>query len=345
MGTLGHGQQFGSLHCAQTFGQGLGREFGLGHTPSRTGLHQKSGIGGLVVVHRVRERHKQGRRTHRRNFSDGARASAAHHDIGLSKRCGGVLNEGGQLGLYAGLRVIGTQCLDLFFATLVQHLRPLGLGQQGQRLRNGVVQRLGAQAAPNDQQAQRARAARQPFGRAGLLQKRSPQRVANPFALGQRIGKSGVNAVSHTGKHLIGHAGHRVLLVQHQGFAGQHAHHAARKGDVAAQAHQHIGLDAAHHLQGLPKGAQQTQRQQSQRCQAFAPNAAKVDGVQLKTTGWHQTAFHAVWRTQPMHLPATLAQCFGHGQTGEDVSTGTTGHDECGLGHHMAPLRIMARFS
>ncbi len=133
--------------------------------------------------------------------------------------------------------------------------------------------------------------------------------------------------------------------MQHQGLASQHAHHPAREGDVAAQAHQHVGFDTAHHRQRLPEGAQQLEWQQRQGLDAFAAHTPKRDGVEGEAARRHQAAFHAVGRTQPVHLPALVAQRLGHRQAREDMSPGAAGHDECGLVVHKAPLRIMARFS
>jgi hypothetical protein len=134
--------------------------------------------------------------------------------------------------------------------------------------------------------------------------------------------------------------------VQHQRLAGEHAHHAAGETDVAAQAHHHVGLDATHHLQRLPEGAQQAQRQQGERDHALAAHAAKGDGFQREAARRHEPAFHAGRRAQPVHAPAQFAQGFGHGQAGEDVATGATGHHEgAGLAFHERPPFIIWRFS
>ncbi len=133
--------------------------------------------------------------------------------------------------------------------------------------------------------------------------------------------------------------------MQHQGLAREHAHHAAGEADVAPQAHQHIGLHATHHLQRLPERAQQAQRQQGQREHALAAHATEGDGLQREAARWHQPAFHAVGRAQPVHAPAALAQGFGHGQAGEDVAPGAAGHDEgAGLFAHARPPFIIDAF-
>jgi hypothetical protein len=177
------------------------------------------------------------------------------------------------------------------------------------------------------------------------------QRVAYPFAFAEHVGEGGEDAVRHTRQHLVDHARHRVLLVQHQRLAEQHAHHAGRKADVAAQAHHHVGLDAAHHLDALPESLEQAQRQKRQRHHALAAHAGKINVLELKPARRHQLAFHAgtacaAQPAQPVHAPAALAQGLGHGQAGEDVPAGPTGHHKsAAFLAHARPPRISSLFS
>ncbi|MCY1550929.1 hypothetical protein D9M68_872210 [compost metagenome] len=134
--------------------------------------------------------------------------------------------------------------------------------------------------------------------------------------------------------------------MQHQRLAEQRAHHAAGEGDVAAQANQHVGLDAANHLQRLPESAQQAQRQQEQRFQALTAHTPEIDQLQRKAARRHQAALHAAGCAQPVHAPAALAQGFGHGQTGENVAAGAAGHDQgARLVTHDRPPFMSWRFS
>jgi hypothetical protein len=48
--------------------------------------------------------------------------------------------------------------------------------------------------------------------------------------------------------------------------------------------------------------------------------------------------FHAALGAQPDYVPATRAHHIGHIQPGENVTAGTTGHYEQGLGHTVNPL-------
>ena len=94
-------------------------------------------------------------------------------------------------------------------------------------------------------------------GRIGLRRKAVRSGLPTHCAFFSTSGKAREHAVGHAGQHLVGQPGDRVLLVQHQRLAQQHAHHAARKADVAAQAEHHVGPHAAHRADALPECAQQ----------------------------------------------------------------------------------------
>ena len=306
-----------------------------------------------MVVHRVRERHEQGGSTHSRNFSHSRGASAANDHVCLGKGLGGVLNKGREFGVYTGGQIAGAQRVNVASAALVQHLRALSLRQQGQSLGHQRVERLGAQAAAHHQQFERATAARKTLGRRRLRHKGRAQRVAHPLGLGEHFGKGREDAVGQGRQHPVGQTRHRVLLVQHQGLAQQHTHHAARKADVATQAQHHLGLHAAHHLQTLPKRLQEAQRQQGQCDRAFAAQATKGNGIKSNASFGHQLALHAglagpTLATQPMHAPAALLQGLTHCQTRENMATCAAGHDQGARRlrtAHTRPPVWMMRFS
>ena len=217
---------------------------------------------------------------------------------------------------------------------------------QRQRLWHHGVERLCAQAAPHHQQVQRPAAARKTFDRAGLLREGAAQRVAHPRGVFQHTGEGREHFARHPCQHLVGHTCNRILFVQKQRFAQQHGHQAGRQRDVTTKTQHHVRLYAAHHLHTLPAGLGQPERQQRQRGQAFAAHTRKIDRLKRKTLRGHQLAFHAgrsqATATQPMHRPAPLPQRLRHGQTREDVATGATGHDECGLAHTRPPLMSAA---
>ena len=185
-----------------------------------------------------------------------------------------------------------------------------------------------AQAATHHQHTQRASASGKPVLRLGLFQEFGAQGVAHPLPLVHDLGKGGEDAAGHQCQGLVGHTGHRVLLVQHQRFTHQRTHQPARHGDVTTQTDQHVGFDAAHHAQALTQGAQQPHGQRQQRAQTLAPHARKIQGFEREAFGWYEAAFHAIGCAQPVHAPAAFTQRLGHGQAGENVATGTAGHDQ-----------------
>ena len=144
--------------------------------------------------------------------------------------------KGRQFGLHASGLVVGAQRFKLAGAALVGDLGTRCRGNQRQRLGNQLVQGGSAQAAADHQQLERPAPLGKADRRAGLAGEGRAQRIAHPLGFFKHIRKGGKHTVGHAGQHLVDHAGHRILLVQHQRLAQQHAHHAGRKGDVAAQA-------------------------------------------------------------------------------------------------------------
>ena len=65
-------------------------------------LDEEARVGGLVVVHRVRERHQDARHAAGGELGDGHRAGAADDEVGLGVAARHVVDEGDQLALHAG---------------------------------------------------------------------------------------------------------------------------------------------------------------------------------------------------------------------------------------------------
>ena len=233
----------------------------------------------------------------------------------------------------------------------MRYLGAHGSRNQGQRFWNQFIQRGSAQTASHHQQFERPAPLGKAHGRIELPGKRRTQRVADPFGIFQHAGESGEDAVGDAGQQLVDQASHGILFVQDQRLAQQHAHHAGRKGDIAAQANHHIGLDAADDLHALPESLEQAQRQKGQGHRPLAAHARKIDAFEGKAARRHELAFHtgaasAAPAAQPVNTPAALAQGFRHGQTGENVTAGATSHDQStALAAHTRPPRIKTRFS
>ena len=299
-----------------------------------------------MVVHSRRERDKDGSGTHRGNLGHGAGTGAADYQVSIGKGVGCVVDERGQRGLHAGGGVVGSQFVDLFFTGLVRDHRALRLGNQRQGLRYHGIERARAQAATDHQHLERARATGKALLRCELGQEFRAQGIAYPLSFGEHLGERGEYAISHTRQYLVGHASHRVLLMQHQRLTQQHRHQPAGEGDVAPQTHHHLRAHPAHHLEALPEGLEQAQRQQNQRAEALATYAGKIHRFERKAARRHQPAFHTGWGTEPVHAPALVTQRLRHRQPREDMSAGAAGHDQCTrLGTHARPPCIICRFS
>ena len=313
--------------------------------PAATLVDQETGVAGLVVVHRRRERHKQGGGAHGGNLGHGAGTGAADHQVGIGKGLGRVVDKRGERGLHTGGGVVGAQLVDLLLAAWWVTTGRCASGISASACGTTVLSARAPRLPPTTKHLERATAAGKARIGRGLVQKFGAQRVAHPLGFFQHVREGGEHTVGHAGQHLVGHAGDRVLLMQHQGLAAQHAHHAAREGDVAAQAHHHIRLDAAHHLQALPEGAQQLEGQQHQRLEALAAHAAKSPPAPAECRGRHDAAFHAAGCAQPVHAPALVPQGLRHGQAREDMAARAARHDECALLRHTRPPCMSCLFS
>ncbi|SOY49839.1 hypothetical protein CBM2585_A160381 [Cupriavidus taiwanensis] len=326
--------------------QALGRQVVLLHQQGRALAGQKLCVGGLVIIHRVRERHEQRRHARRGHFRHRHRAGAADHQVGVGIGPRHVVDERQGLRRHPRRRVVGAQRVDLLGAGLVRHHRALALRQQRDGLRHHVIQRRGAQAAAHHQDAQRAGAV--VVARLGRIQVRQflAHRVTGPFAAGQRVRECAQHAVGHLRQYLVGQAGDRILLVQHQRPSQQRGHHAGRESDIAAHAQHHARTHPPQRGDALPERAQQVQRQQELGHQSLAAQPAELDELHRNVVLRHQRGFHAGAVAQPDDVPALLAQRMRDRQPGEYMSPGAAGHHEQGarLGHTFPP-RINTRFS
>ncbi|MNY10502.1 hypothetical protein D3C86_1434870 [compost metagenome] len=299
-----------------------------------------------MVVHRVRKRHEQGRHTGGGHFGNRHRACAADDQVGVGIGRRHVVDERHGVARHAGCGVVGAQRVDLLGTGLMPHHRALALGQQRDGLRHHVVQRRRAQAAAHHQHPQRAGA--MVVARLGRRQARQllAHRVAGPFAVRQRVRERAEHPVGHLGQHLVGQAGNRVLLVQHQRAAQQRRHHAGREGDVAAHAQHHVRAHPAQRADALPERAQQVQRQQQLGDQPLAAQPAELDEFHRDVVLRHQRGFHAGTVAEPDHAPAGVAQCMRDRQPREHVAPGAASHHEqrARIAHTLPP-RIKTRFS
>ncbi|MNT38684.1 hypothetical protein D3C72_1748880 [compost metagenome] len=115
-----------------------------------------------MVIHRMRERHINGRSTYGCKLSDRAGACPADHQIRIGKGLRRIFNKGRQLCLHTRGLIVRTQGINLLGTALMQHPWAHFFRDQCQSLRHHIIQRLGAQAATHHQNFERATAPLKP---------------------------------------------------------------------------------------------------------------------------------------------------------------------------------------
>ena len=187
-GPFGDGLQFLSGAPGQPVRQPLGRQGGLRLQPGGLRVAQEARVGGLMIIDGMRERHEQRSHARRRHLGHRHGARAADEQVGIAQRAGHVLDERAAVGLHARLGVGLLQRGQMLFAGLMDDRRTAIRRHAGQRLRHGGVQRLRAQAAAHDQQAQCAGARAIALRRIGQRAQVGAHRIAQRFALGNTPG-------------------------------------------------------------------------------------------------------------------------------------------------------------
>ncbi|MCY1426460.1 hypothetical protein D9M71_422810 [compost metagenome] len=303
------------------------------------GLGQIFGIAGLVIVDRMGQRHQQRRQTGGRQLAHGQRAGTADHQIGPGVGAGHVADERHHLGVDAGLFVARTGQFGVLLAGLVVDLRTQRLAHEGQRRRQQLVERFGAEAAAEHQQARRAPGQSLPRG---LEKQLLAHRIAGGTALGtggEGVRKSLADLTGEGRQATVGGTGHGILLVDDQRHPGQPGGDAAGAGNEAAHAQHTHRLQLAQHPARLPQRLDDLQRRLEQGQRSLATQAADLDAVQQQAGLRHQLVFDAARRAQPMHGIAARLELAGAGQRREHVAPGAAGHDQDVTGHGAAPPR------
>ncbi|MCY1529321.1 hypothetical protein D9M68_644570 [compost metagenome] len=295
---------------------------------SRALLRQIIGIARLVVVDRVGQRHQERRQAGGGQFAHGQGAGAADDQIGPGVGTGHVLDEGRDLGFDRGLAITLRGDLVMFAPGLVEHLRPQVRRHLGQGFRQQLVQGLGAQAAAQHQQARLAACQ-------GIARRFQEQLLAHRIAggaplvaLAEGIGEGLAHAAGERHQAAVGGAGHGVLLVDDQRYAGQARGQTAGAGDIAAHAEHADRLQLTHDAARLEQRLEQLEGRLEQGLQALAAQAAHLDQVQRQAGLGHQLVLDTSRRAQPMHHEAARLELAGAGQGREHVAAGAAGHDQ-----------------
>ncbi len=112
----------------------------------------------LVVIYRVRERHKHAGHSRGGEFSHGQGACAADDQVGIGVRASHVVNECKQGRAHACLAIVPPERGNVLLAGLMRDVGPPGLGYKRQSLRYRVIQYLRTQAAAHYQHSEIAAA-------------------------------------------------------------------------------------------------------------------------------------------------------------------------------------------
>ena len=226
-------------------------------------------------------------------------------------------------------------------------LRARGRGHQRERLRHATVDRRRAEAAADDEQPQRTRAAGEPRRGRRHATDRVAHRIADPLDLrrvpaAQRIREAEQDPVGGVGEHAIRESRDRVGLVQHQRPRERDARERAREGREAAESQHDVRRAAADDLRALPARGEQRERPEHGGLPSLAADAAERHALELDAVLTHERPFHAVARAKPEHAPAAPDELRRDGEPRKDVATGAAGGDHHGAGHWCAPLALRA---
>ena len=101
----------------------------------------------------------------------------------------------------------------MFLARLVNYLRPFLFWNQCQRLRHGLIERLGAETATDDENAKDAATLCKLNCRLSQRGNFRAHRIATPFAFLEYVRKAGEDASGKPCQDLVGQAGDRILFV------------------------------------------------------------------------------------------------------------------------------------
>ena len=237
----------------------------------------------------------------------------------------------------AGLRVRGFHAVAVQMPGLMHDERPFVGREQRQRLRHRLVERLRAEAAADDQHAQRAAAAGKALGR----RRQGLDRVAHRVAGDHRLARGGRRRAVEAERDAIGNRQQRAVahqqcgigIDQHQRLAEQRGHQAAGKAHVAAHAEHCVRAAVAQDAQAAPESAEHAHAAGERMHDALAAQSGEPDRVELDAGRRNEAVFHALRGAEPAHAPAAVAHLVGDGEAGDDVSSGAGGHDHEMVGH------------
>ena len=199
------------------------RELRLRNLQRRAGVDEKLRVGALLVGDRAGQRHDDRADADRGELGDGDRAAAADDEVGLGVARGHVVDEGDALGVDAGVartRRAARRCAARPPGARRAAARPRGSSASAAGTRSFSA--CGAEAAADDEQAQRPAAAGE--ARLGRRQRGRSRRAADcrpirPCAAWRPANASGKPSRMRSAPYAstrFARPGDRVRLVQHE---------------------------------------------------------------------------------------------------------------------------------
>ena len=250
----------------------LAGEVGLGQEHGRACLGERERVLGLVVGGHVGARHEDRRRAGDGQLRAGDGAGAAEREIGRGVGEVHPVEVGDQPKAW----VVGDGRPQRVVVALARGPDHGGLlvGEEGVEVElQGAVERAGAErAAHREQHAGVGREVEVGARLGGVdVEEVLAHRVAGDRRLGAVEVRDGrlegeEHLVGAAREQLVGGAGVRVLLLQHERPPAQRRRQPDRPARVAARAHDHVGVERAHQPPALPEALDQLERERQVAC-------------------------------------------------------------------------------
>ena len=247
-----------------------------------------------------------------------------------------IINKRTAITLYACLRIVGAQLLDLFFARLMNHLRTHIFVNQCQSLRHHSIQSLRPQTAANHRQFEFATSPCKTRLRFGDIGNHLFDRIADPHPFGKHIRKAHQYPFGDFCQQLIRHARDGVLFVQNNRNPCQFCSQTTRDGDVTPHAEHHIRTHTLIDFARLRHRFEQAKWRKQFGLQTLATHAAKYHRMKFITVLRHQTRFHRriadpTSTAEPCDGVPCIGQCLRHSQPRHNMAACAPCHDEDGF--------------
>jgi hypothetical protein len=303
--------------------QPIRREIVLAQPQRPAGGLQHTGIGELVLIERVRQRHQYGWPPDRREFRHGRGAGARDDDMARGDPRRQIGEERRDLGRNV------CPCIDLRHACEILLARLLHqcearlhiMGKPFDRGRDDIGHDARTLAAAEYQKPNRARRFRGDIGNRRRGDDRRPHRIAGPCRLDAQLGL----AVEHSGEagrdgidprceKPVGTPHHRILLVNDRGNSAQRRRQHGRNGRIAAEPDNRGWPHAHNESQALYGARAEHRRRAHQRERVASAHGRAGDDVNIARRKRSAVALSAIVGGESSGDAAPgerLRECFG----------------------------------